>query len=114
MRNGLEIIKINRKISFNYYLNDEIIVKGDISNGCLWNFETDYNYRRRGYGSLALNEILNYLFNENKYKKISLYCYSFNIVAINLYKKFGFKQSVFSKRYSAFKYILEKENFRRK
>ena len=43
MRNGLEIIKINRKISFNYYLNDEIIVKGDISNGCLWNFETYYN-----------------------------------------------------------------------
>ncbi len=43
-------------------------------------------------GKILLNEAINYAFNNLNIKKIILYVLEDNIKAINLYKKFGFKE----------------------
>jgi UDP-4-amino-4,6-dideoxy-N-acetyl-beta-L-altrosamine N-acetyltransferase len=50
------------------------------------------NPDKKKVGSKLMNEIINYGFNEIKLKKLILYVYENNIKAINLYKKFSFKE----------------------
>jgi len=50
------------------------------------------NLRGQGYGSLGFKLILDYCFNRLRMHKATLYTADYNKVAINLYKKFGFKK----------------------
>ncbi len=50
------------------------------------------NPNKKGVGKILLNEAINYAFNNLKSKKIVLYVFEDNLKAINLYKKFKFKE----------------------
>jgi UDP-4-amino-4,6-dideoxy-N-acetyl-beta-L-altrosamine N-acetyltransferase len=50
------------------------------------------NPSKQKVGSKLMSEIINYGFNELKLKKLVLYVYENNKKAINLYKKFNFKE----------------------
>lgn len=55
-------------------------------------FIGEENKRSKGYGSDALNLILNYAFNFQNMHNVNLEVFSFNKMAINCYKKVGFKE----------------------
>ncbi len=50
------------------------------------------NPDKKRVGNILLKTAINYAFNELKAKKIVLYVFEDNIKAINLYKKFGFRE----------------------
>ncbi len=56
------------------------------------------SYRGRGLSKILLEYIINYC-KENNIKKINLEVSSKNIVAINLYKKYGFEEVGYRKNY---------------
>lgn len=49
-------------------------------------------YRRRGYGSMVISEIIKWFKTESKLKEIRWYAHSGNEASINLAKKMGFKK----------------------
>jgi RimJ/RimL family protein N-acetyltransferase len=49
-------------------------------------------YLSKGYGTDAMNILINFIFNEMNINKVKLEVYSFNIRAIKCYEKLGFKQ----------------------
>ena len=59
-------------------------------------------------GKILLNEAINYAFNNLNAKKIVLYVFEDNLKAINLYKKFGFKE--IDKKDNLIKMELTNEN----
>lgn len=58
----------------------------------LWRFMIDKNLQGRGYGRLALEEIIKY-FNDNGANNIKLSTKESNVKALSLYHKFGFKEN---------------------
>jgi len=54
------------------------------------NIVIDENHRKKGYGEILLNYLIEYAKNK-KYNDIILYVYKFNENAIKLYEKKGFK-----------------------
>ncbi len=89
--NFIDSLKTNK--SKKYFLVDDI---GVIYFSNITNEKTDIglykNPDKKKVGSKLMNEIINYGFNEIKLKKLILYVYENNIKAINLYKKFSFKE----------------------
>jgi UDP-4-amino-4,6-dideoxy-N-acetyl-beta-L-altrosamine N-acetyltransferase len=89
--NFIDSLKTNK--SKKYFLVDDI---GVIYFSNITNEKTDIglykNSDKKKVGSKLMNEIINYGFNEIKLKKLILYVYENNIKAINLYKKFSFKE----------------------
>ena len=80
--------------------NDELI--GNCSIYCendntrvaeLGIFIGDERFRNNGYGQEALNLLLDYGFNYLNLNSVYLNVFSFNDVAINCYKKIGFKEA---------------------
>lgn len=55
-------------------------------------FIGDENNRNKGYGQEVLNLLLDYGFNYLNFHNIKLDVFSFNDIAINAYKKVGFKE----------------------
>jgi RimJ/RimL family protein N-acetyltransferase len=49
------------------------------------------NYREKGVGTVAMNFLIKKAFNDLKLKKLVLEVNKFNVSAITLYKKIGFK-----------------------
>lgn len=58
----------------------------------LWRFMIDNNLQGKGYGSLALKEIIKY-FEDNGANNIKLSTKETNVTALSLYRKFGFKEN---------------------
>lgn len=58
----------------------------------LWRFMIDKNLQGRGYGRLALEEIIKY-FKDNGANNIKLSTKESNVKALSLYHKFGFKEN---------------------
>ena len=58
----------------------------------LWRFMIGAGYQGRGYGSLALKEIIGY-FRQNGAGHIRLSTKADNAAAISLYRKYGFRES---------------------
>ena len=58
----------------------------------LWRFMIDKNLQGRGYGRLALEEIIKY-FKSNGANNIKLSTKESNVKALSLYHKFGFKKN---------------------
>ena len=58
----------------------------------LWRFMIDEKQQGKGYGRLALQEIIKY-FNNHGANHIKLSTKESNIAAISLYRKFGFKEN---------------------
>ena len=56
-------------------------------------FIGDEKFRNNGYGQEALNLLLDYGFNYLNLNSIYLNVFSFNDIAINCYKKIGFKEA---------------------
>ena len=61
---------------------------------CLFRFMIDEKYQGKGYGKLALYELLNKIRNENDFNEIWLSFYPQSIVSNRLYSSFGFKQRI--------------------
>jgi len=66
------------------------------------------NPNKQKVGNKLLKAAIEYAFEELKAKKIILYVFENNIKAINLYKKFGFKES--NKQKNIIKMELKNEN----
>lgn len=58
----------------------------------LWRFMIDVSLQGKGYGSIALKEVIRY-FKENGADQITLSTKESNVRALNLYHKFGFKEN---------------------
>lgn len=58
----------------------------------LWRFMIDEKQQGKGYGGLALQEIINY-FRNHRANHIKLSTKESNTIAISLYRKFGFKEN---------------------
>lgn len=77
------------------------------------------NERRKGYGSEAMKLLLEYGFNDLSFHRIQLNVLEFNVGAIFLYEKFGFKkEGIFrefvlrdGKRYNLFLYGLLRDEW---
>lgn len=54
-------------------------------------FIGDKAYQSKGYGTDALTVLIDFVFQQMNINKISLCVYSFNVSAINCYKKLGFQ-----------------------
>lgn len=68
------------------------------------------NPEKKGVGNILMQKIIDYGFNELKLKKLILYVYEDNLKAINLYKKFNFKES--DKKNNLIKMELKNENWK--
>ena len=73
---------------------------------CLWSIKIYEEYQKQGFGKLMLKETLKYITTKlHDTKKIELFVYKNNTIAIALYKKLGFK---ISKEYShTDEYLME-------
>lgn len=78
----------NKVIGYTALVFDETIPKKE-SQHWLWQFTIDQHYQNKGYGSKALELILDH-FRENKVSVITLSTKPTNHHALHLYKKFGF------------------------
>ena len=82
--------------------NDEIVgfagIKIFIDEADIMNIVVKKSYRNKGIGSLLLENLL-LLCNKSNLKSLSLEVNEKNIPAINLYKKFGFKNISIRKNY---------------
>ena len=82
--------------------NDEIVgfagIKIFIDEADIMNIVVKKSYRNKGIGSLLLENLL-LLCNKSNLKSLSLEVNEKNIPAINLYKKFGFKNIGIRKNY---------------
>ncbi|MDE5589788.1 MAG: GNAT family N-acetyltransferase [Acetatifactor sp.] len=58
----------------------------------LWRFMIDRNLQGKGYGTLALREIISY-FKENGAHNIKLSTKESNVTALSLYHNFGFQEN---------------------
>lgn len=58
----------------------------------LWRFMIDKSLQGRGYGGAALKEIINY-FRDNGADEITLSTKESNVAALELYRKFGFREN---------------------
>ncbi len=79
-----------KAVKLDFYDNDKkigiaYISAIDTNNGFIYNLEVYKKYRGNGYA----NDIMNYIL--KNYKARSLSVLKTNTIAINLYKKFGFK-----------------------
>jgi UDP-4-amino-4,6-dideoxy-N-acetyl-beta-L-altrosamine N-acetyltransferase len=105
--NFIDSLKNNK--TKKYFLVDDIGVI-DFSN--ITNEKADIglykNPNKQKVGSKLMDEIINYGFNKLELKKLILYVYENNIKAINLYKKFDFKES--DKKNNLIKMELTNEN----
>ena len=94
--------KSNSNLTYNFAIED--IDTGDYIGGCGINntdlknrnceigiFIGDKNVWGKGYGTDALEVLINFIFNELNLEKIKLSTYSFNDRAIKCYTKLGFE-----------------------
>lgn len=98
-----EMLQNLSKQEFNFAIVDK---KNDEAIGSVGLFQIDYinrsaevgifignkNYWGKGYGSDALNLMLDFTFNILNFNSVKLKTYSYNSRAINCYKKVGFKE----------------------
>ncbi len=81
----------NKMVGFTMFAFDEEY--GDPNDRYwLWRFMIDKNLQGRGYGRLALEEIIKY-FKANGANNIKLSTKESNVKALSLYHKFGFKEN---------------------
>jgi UDP-4-amino-4,6-dideoxy-N-acetyl-beta-L-altrosamine N-acetyltransferase len=66
------------------------------------------NPYKQKVGNILMQKLIDYGFNKLKVKKLILYVYEDNLKAINLYKKYGFKE--IDKKDNLIKMELENEN----
>lgn len=78
-------------VGFTMFAFDETYEEPD-DRYWLWRFMIDEKQQGKGYGRLALQEIIKY-FNKHGANHIKLSTKESNIVAISLYRKFGFKEN---------------------
>jgi len=52
---------------------------------------SDKSFRRKGIGSASLKKLIDFVFSEMKFNKMTTKVLENNSVALNIYKKFGFK-----------------------
>lgn len=83
------VLKENDELIGNCGIMDFNPIKG---TGTLGIFIGEEENRNKGYGSEALEMLLNYGFNQLRCHNIDLGVFSFNERAINCYKKIGFKE----------------------
>lgn len=82
---GLDIYMENNKIGF--ILLNEYALKEFF----LWDYVIDFNFQNKGYGTLALKELFDYLLNNYGVKKITTTCKYDNNIAKHFYEKMGFE-----------------------
>lgn len=72
-----------------------VIYDYDILEYNIWHMMIDESNQRRGYGSLALNQVLDYIKAKpfGSSNRVTLTCSRDNIQALNLYKSKGFKET---------------------
>lgn len=72
-----------------------VIYDYDIPEYNIWHMMIDESNQRRGYGSLALNQVLDYIKAKpfGSSNRVTLTCSRDNIQALNLYKSKGFKET---------------------
>lgn len=70
-----------------------VIYDYDIPEYDIWHMMIDESNQRRGYGSLALDQVLDYIKSKpfGDSNRVTLTCNRDNIQALNLYKSKGFK-----------------------
>lgn len=85
-------IYINHKmVGFTMFAFDEDYEDPD-DRYWLWRFMIDAGLQGRGYGAMALKEIVHY-FKESGANHIKLSTKESNVVALSLYHKFGFREN---------------------
>lgn len=72
-----------------------VIYDYDIPEYDIWHMMIDESNQRRGYGSLALDQVLDYIKSKpfGDSNRVTLTCNRDNIQALNLYKSKGFKET---------------------
>ncbi len=72
-----------------------VIYDSDVHEYNIWHMMIDQAYQHMGYGRVALDEVFHYIETRpfGKAKRISLTCHKDNLVALQLYKNKGFKES---------------------
>lgn len=72
-----------------------VIYDYDIPEYDIWHMMIDESNQRRGYGSLALDQVLDYIKSKpfGDSNRVTLTCNRDNIQALNLYKIKGFKET---------------------
>lgn len=72
-----------------------VIYDYDIPEYDIWHMMIDESNQRRGYGSLALDQVLDYIKSKpfGDSNRVTLTCNRDNIQALNLYKGKGFKET---------------------
>ncbi len=80
----------DRMVGFAMFAFDEI--NDDPDKYWLWRFMIDEEFQGKGYGSAALEAIIEY-FRENGADEITLSTKESNTVALGLYHKFGFSEN---------------------
>lgn len=101
----------NRNDNLNYNFAIESLESGEYIGGCgihkvntknrtceIGIFIGDKNLWGKGFGTDALETLINFIFNELNLKKIKLAVYSFNDRAIKCYKALGFQEEGILKR----------------
>jgi len=90
-----QMLKQKDVLAFNIYDNDTLIgfamlKEFDKNKFFLWDYIIEYNYQNKGFGTMALKELINLL--KTKYNcKIITTTYKFgNLPAKRLYEKLGF------------------------
>lgn len=72
-----------------------VIYDYDIPEYDIWHMMIDESNQRRGYGSLALDQVLDYIKSKpfGDSNRVTLTCSRDNLQALNLYKSKGFKET---------------------
>ena len=72
-----------------------VIYDYDLEEYNIWHMMIDVGYQHQGYGKAALKKCLDYIATQpfGKSNKVVLTCNKHNIIARNLYAKFGFKET---------------------
>ena len=72
-----------------------VIYDYDIPEYDIWHMMIDESYQRRGYGSAALDRVLDYIKTKpfGASNRVTLTCNRDNIQALNLYKSKGFSET---------------------
>lgn len=72
-----------------------VIYDYDIPEYDIWHMMIDESNQRRGYGSLALDQVLDYIKSKpfGDSNRVTLTCNRDNLQALNLYKSKGFKET---------------------
>ncbi|WP_024787304.1 MULTISPECIES: UDP-4-amino-4,6-dideoxy-N-acetyl-beta-L-altrosamine N-acetyltransferase [unclassified Lebetimonas] len=109
LKNHLEFIEKlkNDKSRLYFKVNDLGVINFKINKNSA-EIGIHKNPEKKGVGKILIKKIIDYGFNMLNLNKLILYVYEDNLKAINLYKKYGFKET--DKKNNLIKMELENEN----